>query len=151
MDKLKIYLDNCCYNRPFDDLTIGKNGLEASAKMFIQSLVKYKSLALCSSYMLSLEINDSPFENNKEHILRFVNDYSDFFVSKERESETLPLAKAIMETGIKYKDSVHLACSIFAGCDYLITTDKRVLNYKTDRIKIINPIDFVKIWREQND
>ncbi|MCL2050030.1 MAG: hypothetical protein FWG87_15020 [Defluviitaleaceae bacterium] len=75
MDKWKIYLDNCCYNRPFDDLTIGKNGLEASAKMFIQSLFKYKSLALCSSYMLSLEINDSPFENNKEHILRFINEY----------------------------------------------------------------------------
>ena len=21
MDKLKIYMDNCCYNRPFDDMT----------------------------------------------------------------------------------------------------------------------------------
>jgi hypothetical protein len=39
---LKIYLDNCCYNRPFDDLTIGSNGTEATAKMFIQSLIKYE-------------------------------------------------------------------------------------------------------------
>jgi hypothetical protein len=45
---LKIYLDNCCYNRPFDDLTIERNRLEAEAKMFIQSLIKYKSIALCS-------------------------------------------------------------------------------------------------------
>ena len=44
-----------------------------------------------------------------------------------------------------------LACSIIAKCDYFITTDKRVCNYKTDRIKIVNPSDFVKEWREQHD
>jgi len=151
MDKLKIYLDNCCYNRPFDDLSQTKVKNEAVAKMFIQSLVKYKSLVLYSSYMLLLEINESPFENNKEHILRFVNDYSDYFVSRERENEMLPLTNKIMETGIKRKDAAHLACSIVAKCDYFITTDRRVTNYKTDKIKIVNPIDFVKLWREQYD
>ncbi|MCL2754577.1 MAG: hypothetical protein FWD35_02515 [Oscillospiraceae bacterium] len=151
MSKLKIYLDNCCYNRPFDDLSQVKVKNEAVAKMFIQSLVKYKSLILCSSYMLSLEVNESPFENNKEHILRFINDYSDFFVSDKSEKEALPLTNEIMKTGIKRKDAVHLACSIIAKCDYFITTDKRVCNYKTDRIKIVNPSDFVKEWREQHD
>jgi len=53
-----------------------------------------------------------------------------------------------MQTGIKIKDATHLACAIFAKCDYFITTDKRVINYKTDKIKVINPIEFVKIWRE---
>ena len=28
---IKIYLDNCCYNRPFDDLSQEKNYMEASA------------------------------------------------------------------------------------------------------------------------
>ena len=28
---LKIYLDNCCYNRPFDDLTQEKISLESKA------------------------------------------------------------------------------------------------------------------------
>ena len=148
---LKIYLDNCCYGRPFDDLTQEKIKNEATAKMFIQSLVKYKSLVLYSSYMLSLEINENPFENNREHILHFLDDYSEYFISRERENEMLPLTNEIMATGIKLKDAVHLACSIIAGCDYFITTDKRVLNYKTDKINIINPIDFVNIWREQYD
>ena len=53
--------------------------------------------------------------------------------------------------GYALKDAVHLACSIIAECDYFITTDKRVLNYKTDKIKIVNPINFVNIWREQYD
>ncbi|MCL1858733.1 MAG: hypothetical protein FWF92_05815 [Oscillospiraceae bacterium] len=148
---LKVYLDNCCYGRPFDDLSQEKIRNEATAKMFIQSLIKYKSLSLYSSYMLSLEINENPFENIKEHILHFLDDYSDYFISRERENEMLPLTNEIMETGIKLKDAVHLACSIVAECDYFITTDKRVLNYKTDKIKIVNPINFVNIWREQYD
>ena len=119
--------------------------------MFIQSLVKYKSLVLFSSYMLLLETNESPVENSKQHILHFMNEYAEFFIGKERESETLPLAKEIMLTGIKLKDAVHLACSIVAECDYFVTTDRRVLNYKTDKIKIVNPVEFVEIWREQND
>ena len=48
---VKIYLDNCCYNRPFDDFKVGKNELEANAKMFIQSLAKYKSVSLYYSFM----------------------------------------------------------------------------------------------------
>ena len=28
---LKLYLDNCCYSRPFDDLTQEKNNLESQA------------------------------------------------------------------------------------------------------------------------
>jgi len=58
------------------------------------------------------------------------------------------LADEIIKTGIKKKDATHLACSIIANCDYFITTDKRVLKYVTDRIKIINPINFVEMWGE---
>jgi len=148
---LKIYLDNCCYGRPFDDLSQEKIKNEAMAKMYIQSLIKYKSLSLYSSYMLSLEISEIPFESNREHILSFVSDYSEFFIGRERENEILPLTNEIMETGVKRKDAVHLACSIIAKCDYFITTDKRVLTHKTDKLKILNPIEFVRIWREQND
>ena len=101
--------------------------------------------------MLFYEINEIPFGYNKEHILRFLDDYSEFFISQKRENELLPLTNEIMATGIKLKDAVHLACSITAECDYFVTTDKRVLNYKTDKINIINPIDYVNMWRKQYD
>jgi hypothetical protein len=32
----RIYLDNCCFNRPYDDQTILRNYLEAEAKTYIQ-------------------------------------------------------------------------------------------------------------------
>ena len=147
MDKLKIYLDNCCYNRPFDNLTIEKNWIESNAKMFIQSLIKFKSVSLYYSFMLQIEIDDSPYEERKAHILDFVETNAIAFVGKSRFIEIEILANKIINTGIKKKDATHLACSIIANCDYFITTDKRLLNYKTDKIKIINPIKFVEIWR----
>jgi predicted nucleic acid-binding protein len=146
MEKLKIYLDNCCYNRPFDDFTIGMNALEANAKVFIQSLVKYKSVALYYSFISQIEIDDSPYEERREYILDFIETNATGFIGKRRFDEIETLAEEIMQTGIKKKDAAHLACAIIAGCDYFITTDKRVCNYRTDRIKIVNPIKFIEIW-----
>jgi predicted nucleic acid-binding protein len=46
---------------------------------------------------------------------------------------------------MNHENAIHLSCAIFAQCRYFITTDKRILNKKIDKIKIINPIDFIKI------
>jgi predicted nucleic acid-binding protein len=147
-EMLKIYLDNCCYNRPYDDLTIGDNDSEATAKLYIQSLVKYGRLVLVYSYMSVTEVADSIFEENKRQIMTYVENYATLFVSNNRRNDIEPLAKNIMQTGIKNKDAIHLACAMFADCDYFITTDKRILKHETDKLKIVNPIEFVNIWRK---
>ena len=38
MKNVKIYLDNCCYNRPYDDQSEPRVYLESQAKMLIQTL-----------------------------------------------------------------------------------------------------------------
>ena len=143
---VKIYLDNCCYNRPFDDLTVGKNGLEANAKLFIQSLVKFKSIALYYSFMTLIENDNCPHNERKEFIQDFVETNAVGFIGKKRIDEIETLSEEIMQTGIKKKDATHLACSIIARCDYFITTDRRVTNYIAERVKTINPIGFVEMW-----
>ena len=40
-------------------------------------------------------------------------------------------------------DSWHVACAIIAEAEYFLTTDKRLLKYKTDSIRMINPVDFI--------
>lgn len=40
---LKIYLDMCCYNRPYDDQSQLKVVMETQSKLYIQSLIKEKS------------------------------------------------------------------------------------------------------------
>ena len=146
----KIYFDNCCYNRPFDnqkDLVIKT---ETQAKMFIQSLVKYKTVELVYSSISVQEITDSPFEENSRSILDFIENNAKYYISKDNNETAVSLTEEIMGTGIKLKDASHTACAILAKCDYLITTDKRLLKYQDNRIKIINPIDFLKIWRDYN-
>ena len=80
---LKIYLDNCCYGRPFDDLSQKKIEDEAKAKMFIQSLVKYKSIALYYSFMSQAELDESPYENSKTHILDFIENNASTFIGED--------------------------------------------------------------------
>ena len=48
-----------------------------------------------------------------------------------------------MNSGIKAKDALHVACAIEAGCRYLLSTDDRLLKYKHESILLLNPIDFI--------
>ena len=53
-----------------------------------------------------------------------------------------------MSTGIKFKDACHVASAIFAGCDYFISTDKRLLRYKSEEIKLVSPVEFLEEVRK---
>ncbi|MDR1924733.1 MAG: hypothetical protein LBQ66_10180 [Planctomycetaceae bacterium] len=105
-------------------------------------------MSLVYSFMVVTEINDSKFAENKRQTMAYIEACASLFVPENHRVDIEPTAAAIMKTGIKNKDAIHLACAIFAHCDYFVTTDKRVLSYKTDKIRIVNPIDFVNIWRE---
>ena len=47
---MKIYLDNCCYNRPFDDQSQMKIHLETQAKLYIQRQIRDGVYDLVWSY-----------------------------------------------------------------------------------------------------
>ena len=49
---VRVYLDNCCYNRPYDDQSQPRISLEAQAKLFVQERIKNGTIELASSYML---------------------------------------------------------------------------------------------------
>ena len=143
---MKIYLDNCCYNRPFDTANNINIQKETAAKLFIQSLVRYGDILLVSSYVLYSEIMENPSEYKRNSILRFVEDYAKEHIGDETMHQALTIATEIMQTGIKAVDAAHVACAILANCDTFITTDYRLLKYKTDHIRLCNPVEFVKQW-----
>ncbi len=47
---LRVYLDNCCYNRPYDDQSQLKISMEAQAKLEIQQQIRDEKLELTVSY-----------------------------------------------------------------------------------------------------
>lgn len=146
--KLRIYLDNCCFNRPFDSQDELKVYLETQAKLFIQTLIKSSKVELASSYVLLFENSRNPYESRKLSIRSFLVYNTSCFVSEEQNDEVIRIAAPIIETGIKKNDAFHVASAIISKCDYFITTDKRLLKYTDERIKLMNPIDFLDIWEE---
>jgi predicted nucleic acid-binding protein len=143
---MKIYLDNCCYNRPFDNANNLNIQKETAAKLFIQSLIRYGDIMLVSSFVLYSEILEIPLEYKKNSILRFIDGYAKEYIGSETLSQVLKIALEIMQKGIKAADAAHIACAILAECDCFVSTDKRLLKYKANRIKLLNPVEFVKQW-----
>ena len=58
---MRVYLDNCAYNRPFDDQSQIRIRLESEAKLFIQEKIKTKKIELIWSYILDIENHHNPF------------------------------------------------------------------------------------------
>ena len=65
---MRIYLDNCCYNRPYDDQTHIRIHLETQAKLYIQESIKNRELELVTSYVLE-------FENSRNRLQKKKRDY----------------------------------------------------------------------------
>jgi predicted nucleic acid-binding protein len=138
--KYRIYLDNCCFNRPYDDQTQLRIYLETQAKLYIQSLVYENKIELAWSFMLKFENSRNLFSGKREAIALWEN-LSSFFVEKSEEIRAT--AKEITATGIKEADAIHIACAIAGRCDYFITVDRRLLKFGDKRITICNPIEFI--------
>jgi hypothetical protein len=69
MKKYKLYLDNCCFNRPYDDQTNIKVQIETEAKLFVQRKIKESEYSLIWSYILEYENESNPYTMRKEEIL----------------------------------------------------------------------------------
>lgn len=145
---LRIYLDNCCYNRPYDDQSQLRISLEAQAKIYIQDLVKQGEVNLVTSYILWYENSQNPFEIRKMSISEFIQENTTEHISVDKAEDIKAKADEIMKTGIKMKDAYHVACAIYANCDFFFSTDDRLLKYASEEIQMLNPIDFVRRWEE---
>ncbi len=141
---MRIYLDNCCYNRPYDDQTQIGISLETQAKLYVQDLIKKRKIELAASYILWYENSQNPYETKRMAIGEFIQKNSVEYVGIEQADEIKRKAEKIMGTGIKMKDAYHVACAIFSSCDCFLTTDNRLLKYRTEEIQMLNPVDFVR-------
>ena len=138
---MKIYLDNCCYNRPFDDQSQIRIHLETQAKLYIQDKIKDGIYHLVWSYILDYENGKNPYEEKRLAISPW-RAIASSFIAEETE-EILTFAESLVLRGIKTYDALHISCAVAAQCDYFLTTDKKLLNTLISEIKIVSPIVFV--------
>ena len=146
MKKSRVYLDNCCFNRPYDNQSNLLVFLETESKLFVQDLILKEELELVWSFVMDYENNDNPFEERKRSILSWKSlavidcDFCDKIADN---------ARILMELGLRQKDASHIACAIYANAEYFLTTDKKILNKPVSNILLLNPVEFVRRYLDE--
>jgi len=85
----------------------------------------------------------NPFDNKKISISEFFRNAKYCVIENH---DILLKANEIIKKGMHPLDALHLSCAISAKVDYFITVDDDILRYRTDVIKIFDPIMFIKHW-----
>ena len=140
---MRIYLDNCCFNRPFDDQSQIRIRLESEAKLRIQDDILEGKFELVWSYILEAENSANPFEERKMPI----RDWEQYAIINIKEKPAiLERAKRLSQLGLRSKDALHISCAVLAGCKYFLTTDDQVLNKGKfiEELAVADPISFIR-------
>ena len=140
---MRVYLDNCCYNRPFDGQDQLRVRLEAEAKLAIQRQMRLGLVEYVWSDMLANEVEESSLWKRRERIEPWVLGASEYVVTTpeiERNAETF------MDAGVKSADAIHLASAVAAHCDWFITVDDGILKkvQSVGAMRVANPLEYIR-------
>lgn len=142
---MRVYLDNCCFNRPYDEQSSLVIRLETEAKLHVQDLIRQGKLELLWSFVLDYENGANPFPEVRNRIF----DWKQIAGADcELSKEITDRSHEIMKLGLRQMDASHIACAICHGADCFLTTDKKILNKQIAGIAIMNPIDFVRKYSD---
>ena len=144
---MRVYLDNCMFNRPFDDQTQIRIRLEAEAKLYVQDKIKSKCIELIWSYILEIENSQNPHDERRIAIQKWKNLSTIKIVENPK---VLVNANQLLKFGIKPKDALHVASAVEGEADYFLTTDDKLLSgiNRSNIIEVLNPVDYIKVLEE---
>ena len=141
---MRIYLDNCCYNRPFDDQTQERIHIESEAILAILQRSQEGIYTIIGSDILELEINQS---NDLIKRQRVSNLYSVASEIVKYSDDIASAAKNIMSvSNIKLFDSLHIASAQAGNADVFLTTDDKLEKMSSKlmlSMRILNPLKFL--------
>jgi predicted nucleic acid-binding protein len=139
---LKIYLDVCCLNRPFDDWSQERVRLEGDAVLSIMERVRTGLWRLISSEAITVELERMRNLEKKARILELLA------LATQRQSidtEVDLRAQQLEGFGFGLFDAFHLACAEAAQADAFLSTDDRLLktalrHQENLQVEVGNPI-----------
>ena len=147
---LKVYLDVCCLNRPFDDQSQDRIRFESEALFRILSRCEVGKWKLLSSPVVRYEIENCRDEDRVKKVLELESIASEVI----HLNEEIDRRSAELENmGFDIFDALHLSCAEYGKVDVFFTTDdsllKRCVRFIDEiKVRVINPI----LWfMEAND
>lgn len=142
--KMKLYLDTCCWCRPCDDHADKDVYNEAVAIMRIIRRARRKGFTILGSVVLEDEINENP---DVELLVWITNLYSGTITAEADYNSTVFkfLGQQAKVAGVTGWDIYHLCHAESSRADYLLTVDKKFLKAAArlnTNVKVINPLNF---------
>ena len=142
---MRIYLDNCCYNRHHDKKISDEIVADRNAVVAIQKEIIRKEIELVTSFMLHYENYQNKNVRDRNYNDFFIKNYKTIYVGVENLNELAEIIPRILECGVKIKDAYHIASAILTECDFFVTVDKKLLRVSLEEIRIINLVELAKI------
>lgn len=142
---MKIYLDNCCYNRPFDDQKQKRIHMESEAILRVLEKTQQENYIIVGSAVLELEIEQMHDESKKKKVKSL------YRITKIRVPYTADIRKRSQEimkqSKIRTFDSLHIATAESIAADVMLTTDDKLEKMAARlklKVKVMNPLKFMK-------
>lgn len=142
---MRLYLDVCSLNRPYDDQSIDRNRLEAEAVVIIVGRVRDGRHSLVSSEIIDREVAACPDREKADLVRETLRLAEQHVVMTPNEAKR---SRELIGLGFRKLDSMHMACAEAARCKYFVTTDDRLIrrakaHRKTLAVAVANPLTFV--------
>lgn len=145
-EKQQIYLDNCCYNRLFDNRNIFKNYIERDVIRYLLQDKNELNLEIAGSDMVMLEIIKNPNREKRDAVKDLYVRYCDILI---------PITQGIIErakeityiSNIRERDAVHIAAAEMSGIPIFLSTDEKLqknANRITINVTVMNPVSWLK-------
>lgn len=122
---VKIYLDSCVYNRPFDDYQQDERiFIEAMAFYVILHLIENGQIKIINSDALIYENEQIADPERRKRVNTYLNKASDFI---ELSEPIIERAREIIEIGFKSLDALHITMAELSSADYFVTCDDGII------------------------
>ena len=143
---LKIYLDACCLNRPFDDQSQPRVRLETEAISLILEKLHEREWIWIGSEILLYEISQNRDLERRQRVQLFASQAHQVI---ETNDQILRDAEKLEELGFDPYDAVHLASAENAKVDVFLTTDDKIVKIASRNKKLLpflveNPVKWLE-------
>jgi len=142
---MKVYLDLCVYNRPFDDQGQPRIVVETVEFMFLLEKAINKEITVINSFALEYENSKSPLIDRRDKIEDLLRIALEYVKYSERLGNR---AMEIEKMNFMAMDALHIACAETVKSDFFITCDDLLLrkgkaNKDKLNVTIISLMEFV--------
>jgi len=142
---MRVYLDVCCLNRPFDDQAVPRIRLEAEAVVAVLAMCESGAASLVGSIAIDQEVAHIHREDRRERVRLLCRLVSKWQGADDAVKEH---AQVLIGKGFSAMDALHVACAKRADADVFLTTDDRLVKLgKKHRaaagLRLVNPVAWI--------